>query len=99
MRAMAVTTAAVLALTLNEPAFAQSRAPRPPAGKPNRAAAPIDKTVSAAPVAAAAPDLAYGAFQRGYFLTARTFPQQAKDFPHQAQAFPHDFHKTSINMH
>src|SRR5205823_2775656 len=70
MRAMAVTTAAVLALTLNEPAFAQSGAPRPPAGKPNRAAAPIDKTVSAAPVAAAAPDLAYGAFQRGYFLTA-----------------------------
>src|SRR5690242_2025520 len=70
MRAMAVTTAALLALTLNEPAFAQSGAPRPPSGKPNRVVAPIDKTAAAAPAAAATPDLAYGAFQRGYFLTA-----------------------------
>jgi hypothetical protein len=69
MRAMAATAAALLALALNQSAFAQSGAPRPPAAKPNRAAAPGEKTAAAAPVGAP-PDMAYGAFQRGYFLTA-----------------------------
>jgi TPR repeat protein len=72
MRTMAATAAAVLALALNQAAIAQGVAPRPPAGKPNRAAAPTEKTVPAAPVGPA-PDLAYGAFQRGYFLTAFSF--------------------------
>ena len=68
---MAVITA-VWALALNEAAYAQGGAPRPPAGKPNRATAPTEKTAPAAPVGRA-PDLAYGAFQRGYFLTAFSF--------------------------
>src|SRR5215469_11077022 len=69
---MAAITAAVLASALNQAAYAQGGAPRPPAGKPNRATAPTEKTAPAAPVGRA-PDLAYGAFQRGYFLTAFSF--------------------------
>ena len=73
MRAMATMGAALvaiaLALALNQSAFAQSGAPRPPVAKPNRVTAPGE---SAAPVAPTGPppDMAYGAFQRGYFITA-----------------------------
>jgi len=69
MRAMATIAAALLALALNQSAFAQSGAPRSPAAKPNRGAAPGEKTAPAAP-AGPPPDMAYGAFQRGYFITA-----------------------------
>ena len=74
MRAMATTIAAallamVLALALSQSAFAQSGAARPPAPKPNRVATPSEKTVPAAPTGPP-PDMAYGAFQRGYFITA-----------------------------
>jgi uncharacterized protein len=68
MRAIAMTAAALLALAFNHAALAQSSAPHPPVAKPNRAAAPGEKT-SPAP-AGPPPDMAYGAFQRGYFLTA-----------------------------
>jgi len=67
-RAMATIAAALLAwalaLALNQSAFAQGGAPHPPAAKPNRAAAAGEKTT------APAPDMAYGAYQRGYFITA-----------------------------
>jgi TPR repeat protein len=71
MRATAMTAAAVLALAFNyapfdHAALAQSSAPHPPVAKPNRAAAPGEKILPAGPP----PDMAYGAFQRGYFLTA-----------------------------
>jgi len=68
MRAIAVIAAALLAAPSNQSAFAQSGAPRPPAAKPNRAGAPAEKTAPG-PVGPPA-DMAYGAFQRGYFLTA-----------------------------
>jgi TPR repeat protein len=63
-----------LAVALNQSAFAQSGAPRPPAAnpntkqnaKPNHVAAPSEKSAPAGPP----PDMAYGAFQRGYFITA-----------------------------
>src|ERR1700745_588023 len=73
MRAMATIAAAllatVLALAPSESVFAQSGAARPPAAKPNRVAAPGERTAPAAP-AGPPPDMAYGAFQRGYFITA-----------------------------
>src|SRR3974390_766919 len=69
MRAMAATAAALLALALNQPALAQTGTARPPAAKPNRVAAPGEKTAPAPP-AGPPPDMAYGAFQRGYFITA-----------------------------
>ena len=71
MRTMATKGAALvaLALALNQSAFAQSGAPRPPAAKPNRVAVPGENTAPAAP-AGPPPDMAYGAFQRGYFITA-----------------------------
>src|ERR1700751_1068002 len=73
MRAMATIAAAllamVLALALSESAFAQSGAARPPAAQPNRVAAPGEKTAPAAP-AGPPPDMAFCAFQRGYFITA-----------------------------
>src|SRR6516162_8675253 len=71
MRAMATKGAALvaLALALNQSAFAQSGAPRPPAAKPNHVAVPGENTAPAAP-AGPPPDMAYGAFQRGYFITA-----------------------------
>jgi TPR repeat protein len=70
MRAMTIAAALLaLALASSQPVFAQSGAPRPPAAKPNRAAAPGEKTTPATP-AGPPPDMAYGAFQRGYFITA-----------------------------
>src|ERR1700739_1803276 len=69
MRTMAAIACALLALAFNQSAFAQSGAARPPAAKPNRVAAPGEKTAPAAP-AGPPPDMAYGAFQRGYFITA-----------------------------
>jgi uncharacterized protein len=58
-----------LGLPLHQSAFAQGGAAHPPAAKPNRVAAPGEKTAPAIS-AARPPDMAYGAFQRGYFLTA-----------------------------
>jgi TPR repeat protein len=74
MRATAAIAVSLLGLALNQSTFAQS-APRAPAAKsndkPNRAAAPGAKTAPApAPPVGPPPDMAYGAFQRGYFLTA-----------------------------
>ncbi|MFZ0989170.1 MAG: SEL1-like repeat protein, partial [Xanthobacteraceae bacterium] len=73
MRTMAAIACALLAFALalafNQSASAQSGAPRPPAAKPNRVAAPGEKTAPAAP-AGPPPDMAFGAFQRGYFITA-----------------------------
>ena len=73
MRAMATIAAALLAMVLalarSESAFPQNGAARPPAAKPNRVAAPGEKTAPAAP-AGPPPDMAYGAFQRGYFISA-----------------------------
>src|SRR5262249_61864194 len=68
MRVIAVIAAALLAAALNQYALAQSGAPRPPAAKPNRVAAPAEKTAPGP--TGPPPDMAYGAFQRGYFLTA-----------------------------
>jgi TPR repeat protein len=72
MRALTI-AAALLGVALHHSAFAQSGAPRPPAAKPNakpnRVAAPGEKTAPATP-AGPPPDMAFGAFQRGYFITA-----------------------------
>src|SRR5690242_11130324 len=67
-------TAAVLAAVLGQPAVAQSlaqNAPRPAATKPERGKPAAQQPTAAAPAKSERPpDLAYGAFQRGYFLTA-----------------------------
>src|SRR6516164_5999007 len=63
MRAPTI-AAALLGVALQQPAFAQSGAPHPPA-----VASPGEKTAPATPVGPP-PDMAYGAFQRGYFITA-----------------------------
>ena len=68
MRAPTI-AAALLGVALQQPAFAQSGAPHPPAARPDRVAAPGEKTAPATPVGPP-PDMAYGAFQRGYFITA-----------------------------
>src|SRR5262252_7311128 len=67
MRALTI-AAALLGVAL-QPAFAQSGVPHSPAAKPSRVAAPGEKTAPATPVGPP-PDMAYGAFQRGYFITA-----------------------------
>ena len=68
MRAPTI-AAALLSVALQQPAFAQSGAPHPPAARSDRDAAPGEKTAPATPVGPP-PDMAYGAFQRGYFITA-----------------------------
>ncbi len=69
--AAALTTLVFLAMALSQSAFAQGAARSPVAkssDKPNRAA-PAEKTAPVVP-SGPPPDMAYGAFQRGYFLTA-----------------------------